>query len=121
MPLFRRAICMSGDASLRPIKTIAEAEADYLDLLTSLRLDSASSASRIQILKETPWQELVKLPKNMRPFPTHSTGFEGVALSKDDQKKQCNKLFSWCTDLMMGDCAHDVSRSPYAVTASPTI
>ena len=99
---------MSGDPSLRQPITAQEQEEVYNAVLNDLDLVGLNQGERVAQLYKLPWETFIKSKLNARQFPTINSGFRPVSADVDGG----NFVFTkdhWCSSLMIGDCAQDVS------------
>lgn len=87
----------------KPIKTL------FRPLVEALDLSNQSVSERTANLQRVPWETLVKSELNVRVFPSISNGFVPLESDPERHQEQVAKHFSWCKNLMVGDCAQDVS------------
>jgi hypothetical protein len=110
-PLFKRAITMSGEATLRKPRTISWHNAMYMDQLKKLSLDQLSPANRVQAFRTMPADEIC----NKLPLTQHFCGLidgrflkADIALSQLADGRSAVGKPDWCEELLVGDCLHDV-------------
>ncbi|KAL2837811.1 Alpha/Beta hydrolase protein [Aspergillus pseudodeflectus] len=108
-PLFRRAMCMSGDPRLRPCLPAEAHEGVYQNLLEELGIKDLPVKERIQSLRNTPWRTLTSLKSNLRCFPTLDGQFKPLADDPAQLRQQVEDCLSWCKTIVLGDCRFDAS------------
>ncbi|KAF3924536.1 Cholinesterase [Orbilia brochopaga] len=109
-PLFNKAVVMSGSATLRPSKTEKQQETLYNDVILALGLSEQSLEERKKALYEIPHDALLaKLPALIHVGPSIESGFLDDIVSLRTLFKSTSP--SWCNEIVMGDCFHDVGRA----------
>lgn len=126
LPLFKRAILMSGSTLLMGPSPQARAETSYQKAVKALDLESLSPEERIQKLVSMDGQLLrttllqrgvgsqVSVPLVDGEICPVEVDFESVmngSLSLPGRQ--------WCESVMMGDCAFDVSTEAPSITGNP--
>lgn len=99
---------MSGDATLRPSKTIAQQESLYSDVLGPLGLEDLDANERVLKLKTLAPDEIIRpLPPLIHVGPN----LDGIFLKETITlgNVATSVIPVWCESLVVGDCLHDVS------------
>ncbi|KAK6343786.1 hypothetical protein TWF696_007448 [Orbilia brochopaga] len=107
-PLFKKAMVMSGSATLRPSKTEKQQEALYNDVVSALDLTEKSSEERKMLLYEIPYEDMIaKLPPLIHVGPSVESRFLDDVVTLSTLSKSTSP--SWCTEIVIGDCFHDAT------------
>lgn len=106
--LFKRAMSMSGDPTLRPIQKFHESEEIYAALAEEMGVGDSPKGERLRVLRSLPWEKLIASPLNTRCFPTEHGGYVPKLESPKDMQQQIGKCLDWCTTIVVGDCKQDV-------------
>ncbi|KAF2869112.1 carboxylesteras-like protein [Massariosphaeria phaeospora] len=114
-PLFQRAISMAGTPLMLKPLSLPRTEMTYGVIMEALGLETASAEDRIQrLLTITPDELVAKTPMAvpLGPFldgdiiPSMTT-FKALGDSSQNLESVAPGR-QWCTELMIGDCKHDV-------------
>ena len=111
-PLFRRAILMSGDATLRKPRRISWHDRMYNENIKILGLESISPLQRVHVLRNMAAEDLVA----QLPIAQHWCAVvDGELLATEvdlgvlgDPQNPLAKP-EWCEQIIVGDTMHDVS------------
>ncbi|KAL4901411.1 hypothetical protein BDW74DRAFT_187648 [Aspergillus multicolor] len=113
VPLFKRAIAMSGTYFLSQPLPYEAHEQNYQKAISALGLSDASPKERIKALLETPGGEIVsRLPPTILSSPAIDGDIVPSAPSHaqvGDTNSDVPKGKNWCHDLMVGDAQMDAS------------
>ena len=109
--LFERVVIMSGDATLRKLRTRSWHDKMYNDQLNFLGLDKLSVEERTKTLREMDASEL----QQKLPLAQYFCGcIDGTFLKNDilpstlAESGRPEHKPTWCRDFVMGDTRHDV-------------
>ncbi|KAE8376990.1 Alpha/Beta hydrolase protein [Aspergillus bertholletiae] len=113
VPLFKRAIAMSGSYLFTQALPYDTHEQNYRQAMLALGLENASTNEKIQTLLEKPAQELItKVPPSILAAPAVDGDLiTSIATHAQtaDRSSGLLKRKDWCTELMIGDCQMDAS------------
>jgi hypothetical protein len=111
VPLFNRAILMSGTTSAAGFDTITRGESTYQKLLAFLEINEADGPGRLGKLREVPAEKFLEAIVAIKWFPTwpwDDTEFFPNGSPGMQEEAQFIQRCDWVDSVIIGDCIFEV-------------
>lgn len=119
LPLFKRAMLMSGSTLLKGPSPIAIADGNYQKAISALNLDSLTPQERVKKLVSMDGQQLRSFllqqgvaPRVSMPLVDGHICPVGIDFEAVMDGSLSLPGRQWCEGVLLGDCAFDVSETP---------